>query len=191
MFLGEDYLLENNAAKNIFAAIKDFPVVDAHNHADVRSLMKNECYANMWQLFAATDHYVWETMRKCGIDEEYITGKASDHDKFLKLGEVFPQIAGNPVYEWIHLDLRFLGIDTVLNGETAETVWQQGNEILSRETSRPLALLEKLNVEVMCSTDDPADLLEEHAAVNAKVGKLLGDNPGHGMRRFRGFFPRR
>ena len=78
MFLDENYLLENNTAKTIFASIKDLPVVDAHNHADVKSLMKNECYSDMWQLFAATDHYVWETMRKCGIAEEYITGSASE-----------------------------------------------------------------------------------------------------------------
>ena len=93
MFLDENYLLENATAKTIFAAIKDLPVVDAHNHADVKSLMKNECYTDMWQLFAATDHYVWETMRKCGIDEEYITGSASNHDKFMKLAEAFPLIA--------------------------------------------------------------------------------------------------
>ena len=108
MFLDENYLLENAAAKTIFASIKDLPVVDAHNHADVKSLMKNECYSDMWQLFAATDHYVWETMRKCGVSEEYITGSASNHDKFMKLAEVFPLIAGNPDYEWIHLDLQYL-----------------------------------------------------------------------------------
>ena len=173
MFLDENYLLENAAAKTIFASIKDLPVVDAHNHADVKSLMKNECYSDMWQLFAATDHYVWETMRKCGVSEEYITGSASNHDKFMKLAEVFPLIAGNPVYEWIHLDLRFLGIELVLDASTGEEIWAKGNEILAKESSRPLALLKRLNVEVMCSTDDPADLLEEHASVNSQAGTLL------------------
>ena len=173
MFLDENYLLENNTAKTIFASIKGLPVVDAHNHADVKFLMQNECFKDMWQLFAATDHYVWETMRKCGVDEEFITGKASNHDKFMKLAEVFPLIAGNPVYEWIHLDLRFLGIDLILDGTTGEEIWTRGNEILAQESNRPIELLSRLNVEVMCSTDDPVDLLEEHAAVNAKAGRLL------------------
>ena len=107
MFLDENYLLENAAAKTIFSAIKDLPVVDAHNHADVKSLMKNECYSDMWQLFAATDHYVWEMMRKRGVPETHITGKnVSNEEKFLALAAIFPEVAGNPVYEWIHLDLK-------------------------------------------------------------------------------------
>ena len=174
MFSGNNYLLSNGSAKKIFEVIGKMPVVDAHNHADVKALAENKPFANMWQLFAATDHYVWEMMRKCGVEEKFITGKeVSDFDKFMKLGEVFPKIAPNPCYEWIHLDLSFLGIDEVLDATTAESIYQRGTELLQKEENLPLNLLKRLNVEVMCSTDDPLDTLEYHDTVNRAVGRCL------------------
>lgn len=174
-FLDENYLIRSEVGKAIFAKIKDLPVVDAHNHANVAEIAANRNYADVWQLFAATDHYVWEVMRKCGVAEEFITGPRTAHEKFLKLAEVFPMIAGNPVYEWIHLDLRrCFGIDTILGPETGEAVWQAANAALALPENRPQQLLlNKLHVEVMCSTDDPVDRLEDHAKVNAACGRIL------------------
>ena len=115
-FLDENYLISNAAGKRIFEAIKSLPVVDAHNHANVKELAENKNYPDAWQLFAATDHYVWSTMRRCGVAEEYITGSRTPREKFCELGRIFPMLVGNPVYEWIHLDLkRVMNIDTILN----------------------------------------------------------------------------
>ena len=173
MFLGPDYLIGNETGKRIFASVKDLPILDPHNHADVAAIARNENFKDAWQLSAATDHYVWEVLRKTGVPEEKITGNASPHDKFIAMANVFDQIAGNPVYEWIHLDFRFLGVTELLNAETGELIWNKVNENLTKEESRPQALLKRMNIGVMCSTDDPADTLEHHRTVNQAFGRVI------------------
>lgn len=173
-FLDNKYLLTNKSASKIFKSVQNLPIIDPHNHANVAEIAENKNYDNPWQLFAATDHYVWEVLRKRSVPEEFITGSASPEEKWLKMAEVFPDIAGNPVYEWIHLDLkRYLGIDDVLGPKTGAKIWKKATKALAKESMRPQQLLEKIGVEVMCSTDDPADLLDNHTKVNEAVGRTL------------------
>lgn len=173
-FLDDKYLLESDSAVAIYAAVKDLPIIDPHNHADVAEIAANGNYSNAWQVFAATDHYVWEVMRKRGVDENSITGSATPKEKWMELARVMPEIAGNPVFEWIHLDLRRrFGITDVLCSENAERIWDEVNAKLATDDFKPLALLKAMNVEVMCSTDDPVDTLEYHAAVNEKAGRVV------------------
>ncbi len=174
-FLDDSYLIGNKTGKALFAKIAKLPVVDPHNHADLREIAENRCYRDAWQLFAATDHYVWEMMRKRGVPEKLITGKSANRDKFCALGKIFPELIGNPVYEWIHLDLRrYFGVEELLSGATAETIYDAVNAKLATDEFRPQALLEKkLNVEVMCSTDDAADTLEHHDRINRAMGRIL------------------
>lgn len=173
-FLDEHYLLSNPAAEKIFQAVKNLPVIDAHNHANVKELADNRNYADAWQLFAGTDHYVWSVMRRCGVAEEFITGARSPREKFRALGKIFPELVGNPVYEWIHLDLkRVMKIDLLLDESTADTIFDEVNAILARPDMRPLEILRKLRVEAMCSTDDPCDTLEYHRQVNEAWGSTL------------------
>lgn len=173
-FLDDKYLLESDSAVAIYAAVKDLPIIDPHNHADVAEIAANGNYSNAWQVFAATDHYVWEVMRKRGVDENSITGSATPKEKWMELARVMPEIAGNPVFEWIHLDLRRrFGITDVLCSENAERIWDEVNARLATDDFKPLALLKTMNVEVMCSTDDPVDTLEYHAAVNEKAGRVV------------------
>ena len=173
-FLDKNYLISNAAGLRIFDAVKDLPIIDAHNHANVKELAENKNYSDAWQLFAATDHYVWSVMRRCGVAEEYITGDRTPREKFCELGRIFPLLVGNPVYEWIHLDLkRVMNIDTLLNAETANEIFDQVNAVLAREDMKPLSILKKLNVAAMCSTDDPIDTLEYHRQVNAAWGGIL------------------
>ncbi len=173
-FLGENYLIGNQSGHKLFQAVCDLPIIDAHNHANVKEIADNGNYPDVWQLFAATDHYVWEIMRKRGVPEEFITGKRSAKEKWLKLAAVFPEFVGNPVYEWIHLDLsRYLSISKLLGPETGAEIWKEANKVLAQPDHKPLALLEKIGVEVMCSTDDPMDLLEEHRIANKMAGRIL------------------
>ena len=174
-FLDNRYLIGNATGLELFAGIKSLPVIDPHNHANLPEIAANECYRDAWQLFAATDHYVWEMLRKCSVPEELITGDASPRDKFLALGKVFPLIAGNPVYEWIHLDLRrYFGIEELLCEETAERIYDAVNEKLATDAYRPQALLTGvLNVEAMSSTDDLIDTLEYHEKANKAIGRRL------------------
>lgn len=173
-FLDDKYLLRTETALALYNVIGKLPIVDPHNHANVKELAENQKYPNPWQLFAATDHYVWEVMRKCAVPEKYITGDAEPEEKWLKLAAVFPEVAGNPVYEWIHLDLkRYLGINTILGPSTGKEIWEQANAVLAIKSKRPQELLKEINVEVMCSTDDPVDLLEEHDKLNKAMGRTV------------------
>ncbi len=162
-FLGSDYLLTSQSAKEIFSEIKDLPIIDPHNHADVREIRENACYTDLWQVEASTDHYVWETLRKCGVPERLITGSAPVAEKWASAAAVFERLIGNPTYEWIHLDLtRMLGIDEQISAKSAESIWERSRAAFRRDDMRPQALLKKMKVEVMCSTDDPIDMLEDH-----------------------------
>lgn len=194
-FLDENYLLTNESAKKIFKQIKDLPIIDAHNHSDVVEIQKNQNYSDIWFVEAATDHYVWELLRKRGIEEKFITGDAIPKEKFLKMASVFEEIVGNPVYEWVHLDLkRQLGINLLINEENAEQIWNQSQEILQNPEMTPQALLNKMNVEVMCSTDDPVDLLKEHKKLKEnsdfKTEVLPTWRPDNAMKIFKPNFPR-
>ncbi len=173
-FLDENYLLSNTTARKLYSGVSGLPVVDPHNHADVKEIAENKNYSNPWQLFAATDHYVWAALRNCSVPEKYITGDAPPEEKWMKMAEVFPLIAGNPVYEWIHLDLkRYLGIDENLGPQTGRKIWEDASSVLAEEESRPQQLLKKIGVEVMCSTDDPADILDNHLKANKMMGGTI------------------
>ena len=174
-FMDSKYLITNETGVRIFASIKDLPVVDPHNHANLKEIADNANYQDAWQLFAATDHYVWEMLRKRGVAEELITGNAEPKAKFLALAAVFPELAGNPVYEWIHLDLKnYFGVTELLSEATGEKIWNEVNAKLATDAFRPQELLTgPLNVEVMSSTDDLIDTLEYHKQVNEKVGRVL------------------
>jgi len=173
-FLDENYLLGNDAARKLFGRVSGLPVVDPHNHADVKEIAENKNYPDPWKLFVGTDHYVWAALRNCGLPEKYVTGDAAPEEKWMKMAEVFPLIAGNPVYEWVHLDLkRYLDMDDVLGPETGKKIWNSASKLLAEETGRPQALLRKTGVEVMCSTDDPADILDNHSRVNSMMGSTV------------------
>ncbi len=172
-FLDENYLLSSASGLRIFQQLAVLPILDAHNHADVRRIAENIPFENPWELFAATDHYVWEIERKCGVPEEKITGKASDLEKWREFCRVLPLAAGNPVYEWCHLDLRFLGFDEMICEETADDLWEKLCAKLHEESCYPQNLVRRMNIEAMCSTDDPADTLEYHERANKAFGKCL------------------
>ncbi len=172
VFLDENYLLTSKTAQSIFKEIKGLPIVDAHNHSDPHEILVNQNYTDIWQVEAATDHYVWELLRKRGVPENYITGNATNLQKWMKLAEVFEDFVGNPVYEWVHLDLRQrLGITDLVSKSTAKAIWDKSKEILSQSDKTPQKILEEMNVESMCTANDPTDLLEDHKELMQKLGK--------------------
>ncbi|GAB4252570.1 MAG: glucuronate isomerase [Acidobacteriota bacterium] len=162
-FLDEHYLLTTPTSRELFAEIRDLPILDPHNHASAREIVENRPWSDLWEVEGATDHYVWELMRRRGIPEEKITGTASNHDKWLALARVFPEFIGNPTYEWVHLDLRRrLGIFDEICAETAEDIWCKSLEKLAGDDLRPQAVLESMQVETLCTTDDPTLRLPYH-----------------------------
>ncbi|MBN2155356.1 MAG: glucuronate isomerase [Candidatus Lokiarchaeota archaeon] len=171
-FLDENYLLTNDTAKRLFNIIKSLPIVDAHNHSDAHEIAENENYTDIWQAEVATDHYIWELMRKRGVSETFITGTATNEEKWMKLAEIFEDLVGNPVYEWVHLDLRQrLGITELISKTTAQSIWNQAIHILQQENKRPQQILKEMSVESMCTTNDPIDLLADHKKLMDIYGK--------------------
>ena len=169
-FLDASYLLANKIAEKVYSHIKGFSIYDPHTHADVEEIVENEGWEDIWEVEAETDHYVWELMRNRGVEEELITGSAGNKEKWLALAEVFPKFAGNPTYEWIHLDLkRRFGVDKLVSSTTAEEIWKETKEKLSRDSFRPQQLLNEMNVESLCSTDDPTMELEYHERAPEEV----------------------
>lgn len=168
-FLDDFYLLTSQPARDIYEAVKSLPIIDAHNHCDVKALSENRKFQDIWEAEAGSDHYVWECLRKCNVPEELITsGSSSNRDKWLALANAFELMAGNPTYEWIHLDLkRRLKIDLEINAENGAEIWDRSKEILGRDEMSQQNLIKAMNVECMCSTDDPLDSLEYHQALQS------------------------
>lgn len=169
-FMDEDYLLDSQAARDLYDAVADLPVIDPHNHVDLAEVVENEPWDDIWAVEGASDHYVWQLMRKRGVAEEKITGDASNRAKWNALAEVFPEFAGNPTYDWVHLDLkRRFGIEKPLNADTADEIWDETKAQLAEESMRPQQVLGDMDVEVLCSSDDPTSSLEYHERAAEEV----------------------
>ena len=155
-FMDKDFLLENEMAKTLFRKYAEHQsIYDYHNHLPPREIAERRKYENLTQLWLAEDHYKWRAMRVCGVDERYITGSASEYEKFQKWAEVMPQLAGCPLHHWTHLELqRYFEIYTPLTPQTAPAIWEETAEKLKAYDA--VSLLEKMNVRVLCTTDDPA-----------------------------------
>ena len=168
-FLDKDFLLSSDTAKHLyhdFAA--SMPILDYHCHLDPREIYEDRQFANITQVWLGADHYKWRLMRSAGVEERYITGSASDREKFQKWAETIGLAIGNPLYHWSHLELRnFFGYQGILNGDTAEQVWQLCNEKLRSPEMSARNLILQSQVEAICTTDDPADTLEWHRKLAA------------------------
>jgi glucuronate isomerase len=166
-FMDKDFLLSSNTAKSLYHNYaENLPIIDYHCHINPEEIAKDRRFENITKLWLGGDHYKWRLMRAAGVDEFYITGDASDHDKFLKYAEVLGKAIGNPLYHWSHLELqRYFGYNGILNAETAETVWEICNEKLAQPEMSVRNIIKKSNVEVICTTDDPADSLEWHKLI--------------------------
>ena len=165
-FLDKNYLLDNHTAKELYGAVKNLPIIDLHSHVELEEILENRPAHDIWEVEGATDHYVWELMRRRGIDEEKITGKASNREKWAALAEIFSQLGGNPTYEWIHLDLkRRFGIEEIISKKTADTIWEKTQTRLADESMLPQNLIKEMNIELMCTTDEPTSDLKYHQKI--------------------------
>lgn len=173
-FINENFMLKNKPAKKLYQMVKDLPIIDYHCHLIPKQIAENYKFRNAFDLFLSGDHYKWRQIRTFGVDEEYITGSASDYEKFKKFAETLPMLIGNPLYHWTHLELKmYFGIDEQLSPETCESIWNRCNELLAKDEFRAQELIKRSGVEVICTTDDPADTLEYHKAMQGFSTKIL------------------
>lgn len=161
--INDGFLLKSNTAKRLYEAAKDMPIIDYHCHIDPREIYENRRFDNITQVWLGGDHYKWRLMRSNGVSEDEITGDTDDYTKFLRFAEMLPKAIGNPMYHWCHLELkRFFGYDGVLNGDTAREVYDLCNKKLRQDGMTVRAIIEKSNVKMIGTTDDPADDLKWH-----------------------------
>lgn len=163
-FLKQDFLLENETAIHLYESYAaSMPIIDYHCHLDPKEIYEDKRFENITQLWLGGDHYKWRFMRACGIDEKYITGGASDKEKFLAYAGCLYKGIGNPLYHWSHMELKtYFGYDGTLNKDTAEDVWELCNKRLKEPDMSARSLIERSGVELLCTTDDPLDSLEWH-----------------------------
>ena len=123
-FLTKDFLLDTPAARQLYHEYAaSMPIVDYHCHIDPKDIFEDRRFENITQLWLGGDHYKWRVMRSNGVEERFITGDASDWEKFEKFAQSLPRAIGNPMYHWCHLELKnFFGYEGVLNAETAKEV---------------------------------------------------------------------
>lgn len=166
-FLDKDFLLETETAKRLFHEYaENMPIIDYHCHLNPKEIYEDIKYNNITEVWLGGDHYKWRQMRSNGVEEKYITGDASDKDKFIKWAETLEMAIGNPLYHWSHLELKkYFGYGGYLSSETAEEVWELCNDKLKNGDLSARKLIEVSNVDVICTTDDPVDSLEWHKKI--------------------------
>ena len=168
-FMDRDFLLTTETAKHLFHDIaEEMPILDYHCHLSPQEIYEDRRFENITQVWLGGDHYKWRLMRSAGVDEKYITGNADDREKFQKWAETISLAIGNPLYHWSHLELRrYFGYEGVLNGDTAEEVWNLCNAKLAEPSMSARSLIRASRVAALCTTDDPADDLAYHKAIAA------------------------
>lgn len=173
-FIGRDFLLHNDTAKELYYNhAEHLPIIDYHCHLNPREVADDRRFRSITELWLGGDHYKWRAMRANGVDERYITGDADDWEKFEKWADTVAHAFRNPLYHWTHMELRTaFGIDTVLNPDTARSIYEECNARLREPGFSARGLMLRYNVEAVCTTDDPADTLEYHARIRRSGFKV-------------------
>ena len=168
-FMDKEFMLQSPTAQHLYHDYAaDMPICDYHCHIPPREIYENRRFENIAQVWLGGrnpdgsyfgDHYKWRVMRSNGVPEEYITGDKPDRERFQKFAEALEMAIGNPMYTWCHLELKkYFGYNGVLNGDTAEEVWNLCNDKLQHDPKLTVrGLIEQSNVAFIGTTDDPID----------------------------------
>jgi glucuronate isomerase len=163
-FIHDNFLLGNKTAEKLYHKYSENkPVIDFHCHLSPELIAGNHQFTNLTQAWLKGDHYKWRAMRTNGVSEKFCTGNATDIEKFKKWAETVPATIGNPLYHWTHLELlRYFDITELLSPSTAKDIYEKASALLRTDEFSTRSIIRKMNVEIICTTDDPADNLEHH-----------------------------
>lgn len=166
-FLDEDFLLHTENARKLYHIFAEgMPIIDYHCHLPVEQIADDINFENLTQIWLYGDHYKWRALRTNGVDESYCTGNKSDYEKFEKWAETVPFTLRNPLYHWTHLELqRYFDVHEILNPQSAKAIYDECTQKLRTKEYSVRNLLRKMNVKVVCTTDDPTDTLEHHQKI--------------------------
>lgn len=165
-FLGDDFLLHSPIAEELYhKTASSLPILDYHNHLSPKDIAENRQFNTITEVWLEGDHYKWRAMRANAVPEKFCTGSEPPDQKFLQWAKTVPFTLRNPLYHWTHLELKnYFGVKELLSEKTATSIYKQCNDLLKQDDYRVQGLLKKMKVEVVCTTDDPADSLEYHNA---------------------------
>ena len=163
-FLDDNFLLNTKTAQELFHGFaKDMPIIDYHCHLSPKLIAEDYQFKNLTEIWLSGDHYKWRAMRTNGVDESYCTGVKSDKEKFEQWSATVPYTLRNPLYHWTHLELqRYFGMSDILNPNSSEKIFDNCTALLNTKAFSVKNLLRKMNVALVCTTDDPVDTLEYH-----------------------------
>lgn len=163
-FIHENFLLENKYAEELYHTFaKNQPIIDYHNHLSPKLIAEDYVFNNLTEVWINGDHYKWRAMRTLGVNEKFITGNASDKEKFLQWGKTVPYTMRNPLYHWTHLELaRYFDIHELLNEKSAASIYEEVSVKINSQEYSTRNLLKKVNAQVVCTTEDPTDDLVYH-----------------------------
>ncbi|TAH03628.1 MAG: glucuronate isomerase [Sphingobacteriales bacterium] len=166
-FLDENFLLSTETAKRLYHEYaKQMPIVDYHNHLPPDEVAADKRFDNITRVWLNGDHYKWRAMRTNGVNESFITGDKPDFEKFEAWAKTVPYTMRNPLYHWTHLELqRYFNVTDVLNEQSAPKIYEQCTALLQTPGYTVKGLLEKMNVRLICTTDDPVDNLQYHQQI--------------------------
>lgn len=166
-FINDDFLLTTDAARELYHGYAEkMPIIDYHCHLPPAEIAEDKTWENIAQVWLGGDHYKWRQMRSNGVDERFVTGDASWHDKFVKFAETMEVLLKNPLFDWSHLELaRYFGVEERLSRATAESIWERCNARLREPGFSARGFMVRSNVKAVCTTDDPVDTLEHHKSV--------------------------
>jgi len=164
-FIHDDFLLDSRAARDLYHGYAaPEPILDYHTHLSAKEIAEDRRFSTIAEAWLEGDHYKWRAMRACGVSESQITGGAAPRQKFQAWACCVPRLVGNPLYHWTHLELkRYFDQDHLLSAGTADVVWESCNHRLASMSCREM--VRRMNVRLVCTTDDPADSLDHHHAI--------------------------
>jgi len=169
-FLTNNFLLQSKTAEKLYHDYAaSLPIIDYHCHLPPADIASNRNFKTLTKIWLDGDHYKWRAMRTLGIDENFITGSASDKDKFMKWAETVPYTVRNPLYHWTHMELKnYFGVDELLDSSNAKKIYKHCSSKLQEDDFSTQSLISRMNVETICTTDDPVDSLEYHEQLESK-----------------------
>jgi glucuronate isomerase len=164
----DTFLLQSSLARDLYQSVEALPIVDYHGHLSAARLATDRPFTNLTEIWIADDHYKWRAMRMNGVPEDCCSGQASAFSKFASWAETAPFTLRNPLFHWNQLELsRYFGIDRELTPDSAAGIWEEANALLQTPDFTPRALLARSRVQILCTTDDPADDLVHHKTLRA------------------------
>lgn len=171
---GKDFLLNNDFARELFHDhAAGLPIIDYHNHLDPVAIAEDRRYADLGELWVRTDPYKHRAMRINGVPEHIVSGNASDREKFDAWAATCPMTLGNPLYHWSAMELRkVFGIDECLTPSSADMIWDRSAALLKEKDFSTVGILDKWNIETLCTSDDLLDSLEPHVAATQGAGSF-------------------